>query len=103
MQAYLLYFYVPESHLEAVKQAVFDVGAGRQGNYDQCCWQTKGTGQFRPLEAAKPHIGMSGVVEQIPEVRVEMICEGHSVPQVRAALIESHPYEEVAHGFLSIT
>lgn len=54
---YKINFYVPESHLEIVKQALFDAGAGRQGDYDQACWQCLGQGQFRPLKGANPSIG----------------------------------------------
>jgi len=42
---YKIVFYVPESHLEAVKQVMFGAGAGKIGNYDQCAWQVKGNGQ----------------------------------------------------------
>ena len=54
---YKLCFYVPESHLEEVKEAVFAAGAGKMGDYDACAWQTAGQGQFRPGEGADPHIG----------------------------------------------
>ena len=52
---YKIEFYVPESHLEAVKRAMFGAGAGKIGNYDSCCWQIKGLGEFRPLEGATPY------------------------------------------------
>jgi hypothetical protein len=43
-------FYVPETHLEQVKSAMFSAGAGRVGDYDCCAWQTLGQGQFRPQD-----------------------------------------------------
>ena len=49
-----LTFYVPETHLESVKQALFEKGAGKIGRYDCCCWQTKGVGQYRPLDGSDP-------------------------------------------------
>ena len=69
---YKLCFYVPESHLEAVKAAVFAAGAGRIGNYDSCCWEVLGQGQFRPLTGSDPFIGRQGEVERVAEYRVEM-------------------------------
>ena len=51
---YKISVYVPENSVEKVKQALFDAGAGRIGNYDSCCWQTAGIGQFRPLENSNP-------------------------------------------------
>lgn len=93
---YKLCFYVPESHLEAVKQAMFVAGAGRIGDYDSCCWQVEGTGQFRPLSGSEPFLGQQGVVERVAEYRVEMVCEDNCIDAVVAALREAHPYEEPA-------
>lgn len=93
---YKLCFYVPESHLEAVKQAVFDAGAGRMGDYEHCCWQVLGQGQFRPGSGANPFIVEAGRLEQVAEYRVEMVCEDEAIQQAVAALRQAHPYEEPA-------
>jgi len=91
-----LCFYVPGSHLERVKTAVFEAGAGRIGDYDRCCWQTPGRGQFRPLEHSDPYIGSRGRVETVEEYKVEMVCADDCVERVVEALRDSHPYEEPA-------
>lgn len=88
-----LCFYVPESHLEVVKEAVFLAGAGRYKNYDKCCWATLGVGQFRPLSSSKPYIGKKNEVEQVPEYKVEMICEERFIRNAIEALKASDPYE----------
>ena len=88
--------YVPEKSVETVKQALFDAGAGRIGNYDSCCWQTEGTGQFRPLAGSNPAIGSQGEVEFVREVKVELVCEDELVARAVQALRDSHPYEEPA-------
>lgn len=93
---YKLVFFVPESHLEQVKAAVFAVGAGAIGNYDQCCWQVAGVGQFRPLSGSNPFIGQIQQLEQITEYRVEMVCEDALIKAAVAALRSAHPYEELA-------
>jgi len=93
---YKLGFYVPASHLEQVKQAVFATGAGRIGHYDSCCWQAPGQGQFRPLDGSKPWIGHHGQVETIEEYRVELVCADALIQAAVAALKLSHPYEEPA-------
>ncbi|CAA0123375.1 GTP cyclohydrolase 1 type 2 [Halioglobus japonicus] len=93
---YKLCFYVPESHLEAVKAAVFAAGAARIGAYDSCCWQVLGQGQFRPLDGSKPYLGQQGELEVVPEYRVEMVCEKPFVRAAVAALIEAHPFETPA-------
>ena len=91
-----LCIYIPESHLEPVKQAIFAAGAGRIGDYDSCCWQVLGTGQFRPLDGSQPFIGQQGAVEQVAEYRVETVCADDVVDVVLAAMRSAHPYEEPA-------
>jgi hypothetical protein len=93
---YKLCFYVPESHLDQVKAAVLAAGAGRIGDYDSCCWQVLGQGQFRPLVGSKPFLGQEGAVEAVAEYRVEMVCEEQSLKGAVSALLEAHPYEEPA-------
>ena len=94
---YKICVYVPEKHVETVKRALFDAGAGRIGNYDSCCWQTDGIGQFRPLPGSNPAIGSQNVVEQVPEVKLELVCENDLVEAAVRAMRESHPYEEPAY------
>ena len=93
---YKLCFYVPESHLEPVKQAIFAAGGGRIGDYDHCCWQVPGQGQFRPLAGSHPFLGREGALEQVAEYRVELVCDRQHLAGVVAALRAAHPYEEPA-------
>ncbi len=92
-----LCFYVPESHLEPVKQAIFAAGAGKIGNYDSCCWQTLGQGQFRPLDGSNPFLGQHGEVETVAEYKVELVCADDLIKPVLRALLQAHPYEEPAY------
>ncbi|UTW45566.1 YqfO family protein [bacterium SCSIO 12696] len=94
---YKLAFFIPESHLEEVKDAVFSAGAGRIGDYDHCCWQVLGQGQFRPQAGSQPFLGKQGTVETVTEYRVEMVCEDHLIGGAVKALISAHPYEEPAY------
>lgn len=94
---YKLVFFVPEDQAEQVKEAVFAAGAGRYELYDRCAWQTAGTGQFRPLEGSDPHIGSTGTLETVRELRVETICRDEVVRASIEALIATHPYEEPAY------
>jgi len=89
-------FYVPATHLETVKAAVFAAGAGHIGNYDCCCWQTTGAGQFRPLSGSTPCTGEIGRHETITEVKVEMVCARQKLAAVVKALKKAHPYETPA-------
>ncbi len=93
---YKLCVFIPQDHLELVKQAMFDVGAGKIGNYDQCCWQSLGQGQFRPLANSHPHIGEINRLQQVDEYKVELVVEKHHIHAVIAAMKLAHPYEEPA-------
>lgn len=93
---YKLVFFVPETHLEPVKSAVFAAGAGHMGNYDSCCWQVAGTGQFRPLKGSEPYIGSVDVLEKVTEFKVETVCKDDCIKEVIVALLKAHPYEEPA-------
>ncbi|MEC8909043.1 MAG: YqfO family protein [Pseudomonadota bacterium] len=94
---YKFVFFVPEDHLEPVKEAVFASGAGRIGNYEHCCFQSIGEGQFRPLEGAQPHIGKVGDIEKVVEYRVELVCTDDLIKAAVAAMKLAHPYEEPAY------
>ena len=99
---YKLVFFVPENHKEAVKQAIFDQGAGRYEGYDCCSWETVGNGQFKPLSGSKPFIGQHDQIEKVAEYRVEMICADEHIKAVLEALLMSHPYETPAYEVWSI-
>ena len=94
---YKLAFFVPASHVEVVKAAVFAAGGGRIGDYDHCAWQTLGQGQFRPLDGSQPFLGQTGQVEVVEEWKVELVVADDLIAQVVAALKQSHPYETPAY------
>ncbi|WP_086932770.1 YqfO family protein [Agarilytica rhodophyticola] len=95
-------FYVPPSHLEIVKNAMFRAGAGRIGDYDQCCWQCLGQGQFRPNSQSQPFIGQPNELELLPEYRVEMVCPDNNIHAVMDAMKHAHPYEEPAYDVCTL-
>lgn len=97
-----LIYYVPESHLQSTKKAIFDAGAGGIGHYEHCAWQVLGTGQFKAVHGAHPFIGQLNQLEQLAEWRVETIVPEGKARQVAHALQQSHPYEEPAFEFLQI-
>ena len=66
-QLYKIEFYVPETHLEAVKSAMFEAGAGNIGDYDSCAWQSLGQGQFRPLQGSSAYLGEIDKLDTIAE------------------------------------
>lgn len=99
---YKITFYVPESHLDLAKVAMFSAGAGHVGSYDCCAWQVLGEGQFRPGEGTHPFIGVQGTIERVQEWRVEMVCRPECIESAIAALRQVHPYEEPAYDVVKI-
>ena len=94
---FYIVFFVPVDHAEKVKEAMFESGAGTFGNYSHCSFETKGRGQFKPLNGSNPFIGKANLLETVEELRVEMMCLEEKVPSVLKALKASHPYEEPAY------
>ncbi len=88
---------VPEAEADALRQALWDAGAGRQGDYDRTAFTSSGTGTFRPLAGAHPAVGRVGEQEVVPECRVEVLVDRSRRAQVLAAMAAAHPYEEVAY------
>jgi hypothetical protein len=89
--------FVPESHKERVKEAMFNAGGGKLGSYDQCCFEQAGRGQFRPLQGSHAFIGEIDKVEIVNEVKIEMCCEDSLYFQVIEAMKKAHPYETPAY------
>jgi len=94
--------FVPSSHLEKVKKALFDARAGNIGNYDECSFSVEGTGTFRGNEKSNPFVGKKGKKHHETEQRLEVIFPSHLQQNIIRALLESHPYEEVAYDIYSI-
>lgn len=85
--------YIPESHLESVKTALFDAGAGKFNGYSHCSWQVLGLGQFKPLKGSNPAMGEIDKVEYVSEWRVEVIVPDDKLSDVVRAYKTAHPYE----------
>lgn len=94
--------FVPHSHVEQVEKAMCDAGAGKLGNYDHCSYRLEGTGQFRALEGANPHVGEVGALHSEPEVRIEVIVLKSLCAKVVAAMLKAHPYEEPAFDIIPL-
>ena len=94
--------FIPEDHLTKVREALFATGAGEIGKYDQCSFSAVGSGTFRGGEDANPYVGIKGELHFEKESRFETIFPAHLKNRVIAALLESHPYEEVAYDIYQL-
>ena len=94
--------FVPTAHLEQVRNALFDAGAGHIGNYDRCSYSTNGHGTFRAGNGTHPFCGNVGQLHTEPEDRLEVIVPKMCTNAVVRALIASHPYEEPAFDIIPL-
>ena len=94
--------YVPKAALETVRKALFSAGAGSIGAYAECSFSVEGVGTFTPSEGSNPAVGSVGKANVEPEHRLEVVLNDHQSPAVLQALIQSHPYEEVAYELVAL-
>lgn len=89
--------FCPKKDASKIRQAIFDAGAGHIGNYDNCSFNTEGTGSFRALEGTNPYVGEKGKLHFEEEVRIESVFPVYLENDILQALHTTHPYEEVAY------
>lgn len=101
-QQYKIAVYAPRDAVDRVLTAASEAGAGNIGNYSHCSFQVEGHGTFMPKNGARPHIGSVGKLEKVEEVRIEMLVPDREVKGVVAAILDVHPYEEVAYDVFPV-
>lgn len=100
---YKLTVYVPKEAAEKLKDALFAVGAGRSRFYDQCCWQTAGISQFRPLEDSNPAKGDLNRLMVVQEIKLEMLLDSSLTDTVISTINQNHPYEFPAWDMVKLS
>lgn len=94
--------FVPHSHVDVVRNALFNAGAGNIGNYDSCSYNIIGEGTYRAGENANPFLGEIGELHTEPETRIEVVLPAYKQSEILRALISVHPYEEPAYDFYAL-
>lgn len=89
--------FVPAEAVDAVRVALSEAGAGVIGNYARCSFQCPGVGTFEPMPGAEPYSGEVGRLSHEPELRLEMLVDEPHLHDSISALLEAHPYDEVAY------
>ena len=91
-----LVVFVPREALDLVREALFEAGAGRIGNYERCSFYTEGTGTFFGGEGTDPDVGQAGREQRVAELRLETVFPEERQAEIVEALRRVHPYEEPA-------
>jgi dinuclear metal center YbgI/SA1388 family protein len=94
--------FAPVDKAEEVRKAIFEAGAGHIGKYSECSFNSDGTGTFKAGEGANPYVGEIGERHQEKETKIEIVYPYYLENQVVKALIDNHPYEEVAYDIFTM-
>jgi dinuclear metal center YbgI/SA1388 family protein len=98
-----LFTFVPIENAEDVRKAIFDAGGGNIGKYAQCSFNMDGTGTFMAKEGADPYIGEVGKLATAREMKIEVIFPAYLEAAVVQAMLDAHPYEEVAYDLVELS
>ena len=91
--------FVPETHAETLRKALFKAGAGHIGHYSACSFTAEGFGTFLAEENTHPYVGEPGLLHTEKEVRIETVFPAFKQTAVIHAILSAHPYEEPAFDF----
>lgn len=89
-----LEIFIPESHLNLLREVLIQCDAGHIGNYDACMSYSHVIGTWRPLKGTKPYIGSEGTISEEPEIKAEVTCKVSILDEVIESVKKIHPYEE---------
>lgn len=94
--------FAPMDKADEVRKAVFAAGAGHIGKYSECSFNSVGTGTFKAEEGADPYVGEIGEQHKEQETKIEIVYPFYLENQVVSALVDNHPYEEVAYDIFTM-
>ena len=97
-----LFTFVPVEFAENIRSAIFNAGGGHISNYSECSFNTAGQGTFKPGEGTNPFTGKRGIRHTEEEIKMEMIFPAWQEKAILAAMIDAHPYEEVAYDIVQL-
>ncbi|AWM14308.1 Nif3-like dinuclear metal center hexameric protein [Flavobacterium sp. NRK F10] len=97
----LITYTIPEN-AEKLRNALFDSGAGKIGNYEDCSFNSQGIGTYLGGEDSSPQIGERFEFVENTEIKIEVTFEKHLQSKILKALFRNHAYEEVAYEIYSL-
>src|SRR5687768_7491910 len=68
-----LFTFVPVDHIEVVRKAIFEAGAGEISNYSECSFSAEGIGTFKGNENTTPFVGEPGKRHFEKELKLEVV------------------------------
>ncbi len=89
--------YTLSENAEQLRNALFDAGAGKIGNYEDCSFNSQGIGTYMGNENSNPQMGERFEFVETQEIKIEVTFEKHMQSKILKALFSNHVYEEIAY------
>lgn len=89
--------FVPKDNHQKVRSALFAAGAGKIGNYENCSFNSIGSGTYQGNENSNPVVGQKFEFCEDEEIKLEVTFEKHLQSKIVKALFDNHKYEEVPY------
>ena len=94
-KTYKIETYLPFEALDNIRDALYKLGLGKVGNYEDCMSWYEINSSWKPVDGANPYLGTVGEVEFAPEYKLEFRCEEDRLRLAVDIVKKNHPYEEV--------
>jgi len=94
--------YVLKNEAEALRNALFSMGAGSIGNYSNCSFNVEGYGTYKGNENSNPTKGKKGETHIENETKITVTYAKHQESQILQTLFKTHSYEEVAYEITTL-
>ena len=89
--------YVPLASADQLRKSLWEAGAGHIGDYSHCSFSLDGRGTYKAGDESNPAKGKKGELHTEAETQVHVTFTTDKERAVLQALIDHHPYEEVAY------
>lgn len=94
--------FCPVTQAAALRTALFEAGAGHIGDYSETSYNGLGYGTYKAGEGTQPFAGQRGLQHQEEETRIETVFLVQDERKILLALLQNHPYEEVAYDIFPL-
>jgi len=97
----LVTYTIPEN-ADQVRNALFEAGGGNIGNYENCSFNSDGSGTYKGNDNSNPVVGTKGKLTKTSEIKIEITFEKYLQSKILKALFANHVYEEVAYEIYTL-
>ncbi|MDH5560763.1 MAG: hypothetical protein OEY59_07895 [Deltaproteobacteria bacterium] len=92
----------PINATESILKTLRDSGCGKTAQYDSWSVTSTAVERYRPLNDAKPYIGVTGSLTAGICHKIEVQCRESQWPEIVEKIKKIHPYEKPAIEVVSL-